>query len=183
MDYSQLIHELRQASLFDLYRLRVAIDNLLDQPERLRQIAARLHPGMTITYFNGSQNRLVEATVEAIQRTNIHIRDNADGKRWRLPLYMVNLEGINPDIHAARDQQGLDKNRLKVGETVGYRSRQNQEVYGTVLQLNPKTATVLTSTGERWRVPYALLFKVMEGGANNEYQEAEYTLEHFPTPR
>ncbi|GAB0057048.1 hypothetical protein SIID45300_01369 [Candidatus Magnetaquicoccaceae bacterium FCR-1] len=168
MDYSSILQALQQASLFDLYRLRVGIDNMLDQPDRLQRVRQRMQPGMTITWFDGRQNRLTEAIVEEVQRTNVHVRDKEGGKKWRLPLYMVNLAGADTDIHAGSGAEKLDKNQLKVGDAVGYRDRQNREVYGTLVQLNPKTATVVTRTGERWRVSYGMLFKVMDGEGRHE---------------
>lgn len=61
MDYTQLLHELQQASLFDLFRLKVGINTMLDQPERITWIKQRLQPGMEITYFEERENRLIPA--------------------------------------------------------------------------------------------------------------------------
>jgi hypothetical protein len=47
-----------------------------------------------------------------------------------------------------------------VGDAVGYGSRGNEEVYGVVARLSRKTATVRLTTGNEWRVPYRLLFRV-----------------------
>ncbi|MBF0192552.1 MAG: hypothetical protein HQL99_15655 [Magnetococcales bacterium] len=163
MDYSAVLQALQNASLFDLFRLRAGIDNMLDQPDRLQQVRRCLKPGMTISYFNSRQNRLMDAVVEEVQRTSVHVFDKTSGQKWRIPLYMINMDGTDTDIHAHDRSEKLDKNQLKVGDTIGYHDRQNREVYGTILQLNQKTATVLTSTDERWRVSYGLLFRVMDG--------------------
>ncbi|MBF0341693.1 MAG: hypothetical protein HQL95_12140 [Magnetococcales bacterium] len=168
MDYSSILHELQNASLFDLYRLKVGIDGMLDQPERLAQIKQHLQPGMMISYFNGRKNRLADAEIMEVQRTNALVLDKTDGQRWTIPLYSVNLASVDTDVHPHQGQNRLDKNQLKVGDSIGYRDRQNREVYGTILQLNQKTATVLTSTGERWRVSYSLLFKIMDGEGRQE---------------
>ncbi|MBF0163706.1 MAG: hypothetical protein HQL97_13465 [Magnetococcales bacterium] len=168
MDYSSILQALQQASLFDLYRLRVGIDNMLDQPERLQTVRHQLRPGMTIAYFDSRRNGLTEAIVEEVQRTNVHVIDKEGGRKWRIPLYMINLAGAETDIHVRAASEKLDKNRLKVGEAIGYHDRQNREVYGTIVQLNQKSATVVTRTGERWRVSYGLLFKVMDGEGRQE---------------
>jgi hypothetical protein len=44
MDYSIIIGELKQASLFDLYRLSVAINQQLENPRRLSEIKESLRP-------------------------------------------------------------------------------------------------------------------------------------------
>lgn len=162
MDYSEILHALQNASLFDLYRLQIGISGMLNQPERLMPIKQRLHTGMTISYFSSKENKLVEAVVEDVGRTRLGVKDKADGKRWGIPLYAVNLDGVNTDIHPRQGHKRLDKNQLKVGESVGFHDRENRELYGKILQLNQKTASILTQQGARWRVAYSLLFKVMD---------------------
>lgn len=168
MDYSAILHALQSATPFDLYRLRMGIDGMLDQPERLLPIRRQLRPGMEISYFSGRENRLVEAVVEEVHRMNVHVRDKAAGKRWSIPLYAVNLGQVNADLHPQHGQTRLERNQLQVGASIGFHDRDQRECYGTILQLNPKTATILTRSGERWRVAYALLFKVMEGSGRQE---------------
>ncbi|MBF0423400.1 MAG: hypothetical protein HQL73_10450 [Magnetococcales bacterium] len=168
MNYSEILHSLQSASLFDLYRLRVGIDGMLNQPERLLPIKRRLHPGMEICYFSNKENKQVDAVVEEVHRVSVHARDKADGKRWSIPLYAINLGGANTDIHPRQGQTRLDKNLLKVGESVGFHDRDHRERYGKILQLNPKTVSLLTNDRMRWRVAYSLLFQVMDGEGHQE---------------
>ncbi|MBF0402292.1 MAG: hypothetical protein HQL90_16200 [Magnetococcales bacterium] len=168
MDYSEILHALQSASPFDLYRLRMGIDGMLQQPERMLPIKRQLRPGMAISYFCGRKNRLVDAVVEDVQRTCVYLKDTADGQRWSMPFYVINLAGVNTDIHPQQGQKRLDKNQLKVGETVGFLDREHRERYGTILQLNQKTVSILTTEGVRWRVAYSLLFKVMDAEGRRE---------------
>ncbi|MEO5352268.1 MAG: hypothetical protein H7835_03530 [Magnetococcus sp. XQGC-1] len=168
MDYSQLLHELQQATLFDLFRLNTGIGQMLDQPERIAAVKRQLRIGQEITYFDQGQNRLIPAVVEEIQRTRLLVRNKEDGKRWNIYFYMVNLAGVNTDIHPQRGQQRLDRNQLQVGEAIGFRDREHRERYGTILQLNQKTASILTTEGARWRVAYSLLYRVMDGDGQRE---------------
>ena len=163
MDYSQLLHELQQATLFDLFRLQTGIGQMMDQPDRIAAVKRQLRIGQEITYFDQGQNRLIPAVVEEIQRTRLLVRNKEDGKRWNIYFYMVNLAGVNTDIHPHRGQKRLDKQQLQVGESIGYLDREHREQYGTILQLNQKTASILTTEGARWRVPYSLLYRVMDG--------------------
>ncbi|MEO5369026.1 MAG: hypothetical protein H7833_03015 [Magnetococcus sp. DMHC-1] len=141
---------------------------MLDQPERLLLIKRQLRPGMEISYFSSKENKLVDAVVEDVRRTCLYVRNKADGKQWSVPLYSVNLGGVNTDIHLRQGQNGLDKNQLKVGDPVGFHDRENREQYGNVLHLNQKTASIMTRNGSRWRVAYSLLFKVMDGDGRQE---------------
>ena len=164
MDYTSVIDELRSASLFDLYRLRAALTLVLEDPGRIEQVRARLRPGMALTYFDEAQNRLVEATIRELHRTRLLVENRRDGELWSIPFGAVNVEGVETDLRVgAAGSHGLDRSRLAVGDAVGFRDRQNQDMYGRVLALNQKTATILTGDGQRWRVAYQFLFPVIDG--------------------
>lgn len=163
MDYTAIIDELRAASLFDLFRLRAALTLQLDDPSRIEQVRQRLRPGMKISYFDEVRNRLIEATVRELRRTRLLVENRHDQKLWSIPFSAVNVDGVETDLRAAVAQQpALSRSRLKVGEAVGFRDRQNQDKYGQVVALNPKTATVLTGDQQRWRVAYQFLFPVID---------------------
>jgi len=162
MDYSFIIDELRSASLFDLFRLRAALSQQLEDPQRIDQVRRRLRPGMLISYFDEAQNRLVEATVIELHRTRLLVENRHDKKRWSIPFGAVNVDGVETDIRGAAEQRTLDRSRLKVGDAVGFRDRQNLDKYGQVVALNQKTATILTSDQQKWRVAYQFLFPVIE---------------------
>ncbi len=162
MDYTAIINELRAASLFDLFRLRAALTMQLEDPGRIEQVRARLRPGMPITYFDEVQNRLVSASVIELRRTRLLIENQHDKERWSIPFGAVNIEEVETDLRTAAAPQGLERGRLKIGDAVGFRDRQNQDRYGQVLALNPKTVTILTRDQQRWRVAYQFLFPVID---------------------
>ena len=162
MDYTSIIEGLRVASLFDLFRLRAALTMQLEDPGRIEQVRARLRPGMPITYFDEVQNRLVSASVIELRRTRLLIENQHDKERWSIPFGAVNIEEVETDLRTAVAPQGLERSRLKVGDAVGFRDRQNQDRYGQVLALNPKTVTILTRDQQRWRVAYQFLFPVID---------------------
>ncbi len=163
MDYTAIIDELRAASLFDLFRLRAALTMQLEDPGRIEQVRARLRPGMNVSYFDEVQNRLVEASIIELRRTRLLVANRQDKKRWSIPFGAVNIDGVETNIRAAvAEPQGLNRSRLKVGDRVGFRNRQNQDRYGQVMALNPKTATILTIDQQRWRVAYQFLFPVID---------------------
>lgn len=164
MDYTQLIKELEKASLFDIYRLNSGMRKMLDQPDRINTIKRRLYHGMEITYFDERENRLIPAVVETIKPTRVEVRNNEDGHKWNIRFYTVNLDGVDTDIHGHENQ--VDRNKLKVGGLVGFYDNKQQEQYGEIIRLNPKTVTIHTKFGTRWRVTYSLLFKVIDGESN-----------------
>ncbi|MCU7918628.1 MAG: hypothetical protein KZQ95_09750 [Candidatus Thiodiazotropha sp. (ex Epidulcina cf. delphinae)] len=165
MDYNLILSELQQASMFDLFRLQAAIGKLLDDPARLIVIKRALRPGMEITYFHEQGNRLVPARVLQIRKTRAAVQDLETGKRWTIPLYMINLENQDTDI--TPNQQGVDRLSLRIGDTVGFAGREGQELFGAIIKLNPKRAKIQTEKGI-WAVPYSMLFPVIDGEHGND---------------
>ena len=162
MDYTFIISELRAASLFDLFRLQAAINLQLEDPQRIEQVRRRLRPGMKIRYFDETQNRLVEAAILELRRTRLLVKNLGDGKPWLIPFCAVSIDEVETDLRTAPGHNALDRSSLKVGDQIGFRDRQNQDKYGQVIALNQKTATILTSDHQKWRVAYQFLFPVID---------------------
>lgn len=159
MDFQTFHQAFESASLFELYRLDVLLRKHLDDPERLQAIRDRLRPGQQVRYFDDQENREIMAEVLELRQTRVLIRRMDDHKTWVIPLYWLNLDGINTDLPT--QNTGLKRSNLKVGDEVGFYDRQNREVYGIVQRLNTKTVTLLTKDGASWRVAYHLLFPVL----------------------
>jgi hypothetical protein len=174
MDYTFVLRELQSATLFDLHRLRMAIDNETDRPERIAQVRARLKPGQTVDYFDAHANGLAKATVVGLNRTRLVVENLHDKKRWSIPFCAVNVDDVDVDIEASTTQQPLDRNQLSVGDMVGFHDKQNREQYGRILALNQKTASILTNQGQRWRVAYIFLFRVVDTEAGRPADASKY---------
>ena len=162
MDYAALLHYLEKTSLFDLWRLNVFIARALDDPHKNKALRARLCIDQAVHYFDTSQNREISGRIVAVKRTRALIRRDHDKKIWSLPFYMLNLQDADAGIHCSRSRLKVHRDSLKVGDSVGYKSRSGREVYGIVLKLNRKTATVRLANGEQWKVSYGLLFYVID---------------------
>jgi len=163
MDYSRILEELNKASLFDLYRLRAAISQQLEDPRRLREIKKRLKVGQIISYFDDKENRQIKAKIINLRRTRLLVEHIDDRRRWDIPFYFVNIDAVDTDIRTSSHKEGIEKSQLKVGDEVGFLDRENNELYGEVIKLNQKTASLLVNKRARWRVPYRLLFPVING--------------------
>jgi len=163
MDYTTILQELNKASLFDLHRLQSAIYQELLNPKRIEQIKAQIKTGQSISYFDPQSNSLVDAVILKIQITRCLVKNIKDQKTWNLPFYYLNLDDVDPDIKPARDAVGIPKNTLKVGARVGFKDKQNNDLFGEVIRLNPKTATIKINEHSQWLVHYNHLFRVIEG--------------------
>jgi len=160
MNYSEILLALDKASAFDLYRLQMAIDNMIDEPKRMIEIKMALRLGQEIEHYDASSNRMEPAIVEKIKQTKAVVKNLRDGKRWQIPLCAINLQGIDTDI-VHPQTEGLSKNELSVGDIVGFIDRSGAEQHGRIVRLNQKTVTI-ESDHKGWRVSYALLHKVIE---------------------
>ena len=165
MNYSTILDELNNASLFELYRLERAIRNSLEDPVRIRNIKDSLKVGQDIEYFDADQNRLVEARIIELKRTRALVENHDDRKLWNIPFYHINLD--HEDIAISGSAGKLDRNSLKVGDTVTFKDRKGNERFGEVIKLNQKTVGVLVGT-VRWKVGYGLLSLVIEGELGSE---------------
>ena len=168
MDYSKIMAELEGASLFDMYRLSVAINKELDDPNRIEQIKRMINKGDVITYFESSQNRLVQAKVLGIKRTRVHVEDLHDMKKWTIPFHMINIEDVSTDITHPTKPKGMNRNELKIGDFVGFRSKHNKNVRGQVIRLNSKTVSLFVEPDEKWRVSYSMLYPIVDGETAQE---------------
>nr|MBS0021078.1 hypothetical protein [Gammaproteobacteria bacterium] len=87
MNYSKILDELSNASLFDLYRLEQAISRSLEDPVRIKKIKDSLKVGQPIEYFDAEENRLVEASIIELKKTRALVKNRHDGKLWNIPFY------------------------------------------------------------------------------------------------
>ena len=163
MDYSKIMSELDNASLFDLYRLQSAISKELDNPQRIEKIKRLIKAGDTVSYFDSNQNRLVEAEVLEIKRTRVLVSNKHDMKRWDIPFYMVNIEDIPVDIFRSEKAVGMDRHEIRIGDVVGFKDRANNNRRGKVVRTNPKTVTLFVEPNQKWRVSYSMLHPIIDG--------------------
>jgi len=165
MNIQTVFQELESASGFELFRLRVAIDKLLEDPERINALRKKLVVGMQLEYFNAEENRAIACELLEIKRTRASVREIDSGQRWTLPFHHLNLDHVATEL-VANNKKGMSKAELSIGSTVGFiSSKDNLEYIGRVGKLNPKRAVILINKEGRevhWTVPYSMLFPVIQ---------------------
>jgi hypothetical protein len=169
MDYNHLLKQLERASLFELYRLQVAIANELDNPERLITLKQRLIVGMTLSYFDSVENRSRTATLLELKQKNVIVFDHEKQHKLVIPYVVLNVDELDTDIHRTGHAESLTANTLKVGDSVGFNNH-GEPVVGVIKRLNKKTVTLVTRANEQWRVGYAYLYRVYEGEKGGSQQ-------------
>lgn len=160
MNFSEVLKKLNQASAFELFRMRAAIDRVLDEPLWTQAIHARLQIGQTIEYFDAQANMLRRGRILELRRKQAVILDQDDGRRWLISYVAINLDGADVQIRE-QPRQGLGRNEVAVGDAVGFVDRNQQQRSGRVIRLNDKTVTLLCGQ-QQWRVAYTFLHRVVD---------------------
>lgn len=172
MNFSEAIATLNKASAFDLYRLRAAIDRVLDQPGWMDAVRSRLRIRQAIEYFDPQPNRPHSGQILELRRKQAVVLDLATQKRWLISYAAVNLDGVDIAIRE-KSKQGLGRNEVAVGDIVGFLDRDHQQRSGRIVRLNDKTVT-LRCGQQQWRVSYGLLHRVVDSSTfNGETLELE----------
>jgi len=165
MNFSETIATLNSASAFELFRLRAAIDRVLDQPGWMDAVRSRLRVGQTIQYFDSAANRSQQGQVLELRRKQAVVLDLATQRRWLISYAAINLDGADVEIRE-KPRQGLGRNEVAVGDVVGFMDRNHQQRSGRILRLNDKTITLMCGQ-QQWRVAYGLLHRVVDGSASS----------------
>ena len=80
MNFTEVINSLRSASAFELYRVRAAIDRVLDDPRWMQSVQSRLRVGQKVEYFDPQQNALKSGVVLELRRKQAVVITNS--RRW-----------------------------------------------------------------------------------------------------
>ena len=163
MDFTATLAALNNASAFDLFRLRAAIDRVMDQPGWIDAVRSRLQAGQAIQYFDPQANRAHQGQLLELRRKQAVVLDLGTQKRWLISYAAINLDGADVEIRE-RPKQGLGRNEAAIGDVVGFVDREHKQRTGKIVRLNDKTVT-LNCENQQWRVAYGLLHRVVESSA------------------
>jgi len=154
--FTDWLSALKNASTFDLYRLSALIDDELANPQRLMRLLASIQPGQRATYYEARSHQQRPCRIERILQKYVQVLDLTDNKRYRIPPFMLNLDGQSVDIDLPRGEK-LARHHLAVGDRVAFIAEKAGYLEGRIIRLNQKTVTLQTDTGHEWRVGYGLL--------------------------
>ena len=160
MNFSDVIKTLNQASAFELYRMRAAIDRMLDEPQWMQAVQAQLKIGQVVQYFDARANAPRRGQVLELRRKQALVLDLDDSRRWIISYACINLNGSDIQIREHKSK-GLGRNEVAIGDVVSFVSRNQQQLTGKIIRLNDKTVTVLCGQ-VKWRVGYNDLHRVVD---------------------
>ncbi len=165
LNFSEVIEALNQASGFDLYRLRAAINRTLADPKWIAAIRRALQIGQKVDYFDGQANRQCTGQILEFRKKEVLLLRLDTQQRWLVAYAAINLEGVDVLIRD-NPNRGLGRHEVAIGDIVGFHDADQQPRSGKVIRLNDKTVT-LVSRDQKWRVAYTLLHRVMEATQDN----------------
>lgn len=160
MNFDSILDTLKQASGFELYRLRAMLDRVLDDPKWIIAVQKQLLIGQQINYYEDSSNTELTGQVLEFRRKHVVVRDPATNKRWLIAYTAINLGGADVKIREA-DRAGLSRHEVAVGDVVGFIDGEHRQRHGKIIRLNDKTVT-LECNGQKWRVSYSYLHWVLD---------------------
>ena len=166
LSYSKFISDIKQASAFDLYRLRCAITAEMESTKKMINAINKLYVGMKTQYFDRTKNKNCDCVIEKINKTRVMILDISSNNRYSVPYYAINIDSSDTSIDFDRRDK-LSKNELSIGDPVSF----NHNGFikdGIIKRLNTKTATILTTDQQQWRVAYEFLSVFIEGELSDE---------------
>lgn len=168
MNYSEVMSTLNTATLFDLFRISIAISNELQNPNRIKAVRQAFKTGDKLTYFDEHTNGLRSGIVLEKHIKYVSLLDEKEQRIWKIPYCLLNLGNINTDIHSNRHDK-LSKNNLKNGDCVGF-NKDGMQISGIVTRLNDKTASIITADHKRWRASYSCLYKIIDADLAKQFE-------------
>lgn len=111
MNYIEAIKALKKATAFDLFLLRHAINNVMDDPAWLQQIKGNLQVGQIIEYYQPSEDKLTQAKLTKINQTSAEVINIHDKQHCVIDLYTIKLEtSVKTDNTKTKTKQTNNNN-------------------------------------------------------------------------
>lgn len=166
----RMIEALEGASSLQLYQLKALIEGMLADPRRGIAARAGLHLGQSVNFVDFRDGQMRRGKIIAMRDTQATVLEEGTKRTWKIPClamqgyhgaerrddqapYEPAPEPAKPTTHA-RD--------LQRGDTVTFDDRDGRNITGVVGRINQRTATLGTSDGGTWRVPFHALRHVLD---------------------
>lgn len=161
----RLLEALGRASSLELFLLNSIIERMLADPKRIVQIRKELHLGQTVRFMDWRDGQMRTGTLLAMTDTQATIQEQASRSTWGVPY-----AAIEPPVPGARTPNPPEppapprpgRGDFRCGEKVAFEDKYLNTVVGTIVRINPRTATIDPGDGTTWRVGFHLLRHVVD---------------------
>jgi hypothetical protein len=160
IDLQDAMHSLQKASDLDLLRLYTAIGHLLRDPARIIAIRRHLHLGQEVDFWNTRTQRMQRGRIVGFKPDQVLVQTELPSQGWSIMYAAISIDpsAMPPPAPAERRPTRADFAR---GDNVSFEPQDMIARFGTIIRMNPKTATVATEDGMEWRVGYGALRRVV----------------------
>lgn len=161
---------LPQAETLDLYRLAYAIRALYCEPRRVLEVRRQLHLGMAVRFFDATAGVMRNGRITAMRARDVAIDETDRPSRWSgVPYAAIAVQPGSTDEVEVLDRPQPEprlvaKSRVdfRLGDSVSFTDRDGRTLFGKIVKLNQKTASVDAGEAGTWRVSYGLLSPVVD---------------------
>ena len=169
MNFTEIMNNIKNASLFEIFRLGMAIHHELENPDRIKATRLSFKVGDNLSFFDEDSNGLRNA--EVLEKNNKYVAmiDRSEKRIWKVPYCFLNIDNVDTEIHQQPNEK-LTKNNLKVSDSVGF-NNDGVQTSGVIIRLNHKTVTLVTANHHQWRVSYGQLYKIIDAEVDNIMSE------------
>ena len=159
MELPDVMNSLQQVSDLDLLRLHTAIGHLLRDPARILALRQRLHPGQEVDFWGTRDQRMHRGRIVGFKPDQVLVQTTPRESWW----VMYAALRLDPSESPATPAPERTPSRADctVADTLSFEPQDLIARFGTIIRLNPKTATIATEDGMQWRVSYAALRRVV----------------------
>ena len=159
LDVRELMDALQHACDLDLLRLRTAIDHLLQSSTRILAVRQHLNVGQQVHFWNLRDNRTQQGRITKFKSDQLLILAENPVQYWWVPYAAIQLDPRQAPLPEPPKPMG--RSDFALGDTVSFEGRDLIQHLGSIVRINPKTATV-SCDGHEWRVSFALLRHVVD---------------------
>ena len=165
-----MIEALEGATSLQLYQLKALIEGMLADPRRGIKARASLHLGQPVQFVDFRDGQMRRGKIIALRDTQATVLEEGTKRTWMIPC--VAMQGYTeadrrteqapyeppPEpITAASKARAFQR-----GDTVTFEDRDGRGITGVIVRINQRTATIGTSDGGTWRVPFHMLRPVLD---------------------
>jgi len=166
----RMIEALEGASSLQLFQLKALIEGMLADPRRGIAARATLHLGQPVEFVDFRDGQMRRGKIVAMRDTQATVLEEGTKRTWKIPcLAMQGYHGAE-----RRDEQApyepppepvsapAPAREFQRGDTVSFDDRDGRNITGVIVRINQRTATLGTSNGGTWRVPFHILRRVLD---------------------
>ncbi|MDP9933661.1 hypothetical protein [Variovorax paradoxus] len=166
----RMTEALEGASSLQLFQLKALIEGMLADPRRGIAARANLHLGQPVQFVDFRDGQMRRGKIIALKDTQATVLEEGTKRTWKIPcLAIQGYHGAERrDDHALYEPPPepaiatTHAREFQRGDTVTFNDREGRNITGVIVRINQRTATLGTSDGETWRVPFHVLRHVLD---------------------